>query len=125
MDVFSDPFGRIWARKGKFYLCVRQDGIWPDDYQPICGRVVVISQEDGSSKLGEITWHDDKKIRVKLDDGSEIEFSLDEYISLDERYSFDFYWPFFEEDPDDGDASDDNSDEDNSDEENFENEGQV
>ena len=117
--------GRIWVKKdGKFYRCVPQDGIWPDDYQPICGRAIIF-REYGSSELGEITWHDDEKIRVKLDDGSEIEFSLDEYISLDERFSFDFYWPFFEEDPDDGDDSDVNPDDGDDSDDNTVDDGQV
>lgn len=74
----------IWAKKDKFYRCVNQDGIWPDSYQAICGRVIVISQEDGSSQYGEITWHDNDNIHVQPDndiDSNIIKFSINERIS--------------------------------------------
>ena len=115
-EYFRTESGLVWVKKGNDHLCVPHNESYPDGYCVIIGLVIVSFQEDDSSQNGEITWCDNDKIRVRLDDGNEIEFSQNDHVSIDGRFRFDFFWPDFEDNSDDEDDSEDNS-EDNSDDE--------
>lgn len=114
LNVFTDQLGRNWVKKGSIFRCIPENDPLPDGYVLIFGRVIVNVIGCVRAQYGEITWYDNEKIRVQLDDGSEIEFSRDTSISLDGRFSFYFFWPddgdASEEDPDDGDTSEEDSD---------------